>query len=342
MKRFELILGGLAVVVLSVSAAVYVANHPRRSGDPGTIRVGVSDKPIVVSPLEVLQKGTPEPMAGVGDDDATTGTGPRERFRREPVVYPDWQPGSARIETASVGRVTEPGDYSAPVWSPVGLDIAFTRSDRTGVFVAGPMGPAARMLTDDPGTGAQFAWNHDGMSLTLREPDGTFAELMITGEKYPASERVERVFERDNMIHFQPDEGEAVAVSGAHDRFFGPRLSPDEARVVFCGRETGIYLVNTDGTSLISVGAGENPSWLPDSSGIVFNLPVSDGRKVLESDLWFASVDGRERTNLTNTPQVVETHPAVSPDGQRIAYISGGAVYVARFVRLARPAAPAP
>ena len=336
MKRFELILGGAALTVLSISAAVYVANHPlRKSSDPNAIVVGAAEHAINVSPLDVLEKATPAVMAGANGDSQTSPTGPRERFRREPVVYPDWRPGSTRIETATVRRVTEPANYTAPVWSPVGLDIAFTREGADGLYVAGPGGQTARLLTDDPGTGSTFMWNHDGMSVYLREPDGTYAELMITGEKYPAADRKLHVFERDNMIYYRPEEGEPVAVSGATDRFFNPVLAPDESAVVFSGRETGLYLVNVDGSSLISVGPGENPSWLPDSSGIVFNVPVSDGTRTLDSDLWYASADGRERTNLTNTPQVVETHPAVSPDGQRIAYISGGAVYVARFVRLA-------
>jgi hypothetical protein len=334
MRKFEVILGGAALVVLGVSAALYIANHPLRRSSPGEIRVGSLERdPAKVGALDVLRKGEATVGEGAAGDGETTPGGPRERFRREPVVYPNWEAGAARIIPNSAQAVTDSADYALPVWSPVGLDIAMTRLDKRGVFLAGPQGTRARMLTDAPGSGADFAWNLDGMSLHLREPDGQFAELMVTGEKYPAAPRSERVFERDGMIIYQPDEGDPLPISGAHDRFSGPRLSPDGNRVVYLGRETGIYLVNTDGTSLISVGRGANPSWLPDSSGIVFDVPVSDGAAVLAGDLWYAGADGREKTNLTNTPDVTESQPAVSPDGARIAFVSGGRVMVARFVR---------
>jgi Tol biopolymer transport system component len=81
------------------------------------------------------------------------------------------------------------------------------------------------------------------------------------------------------------------------------------------------------------VGKGEHPSWLPDSSGIVYDIPISDGARVIDSDLWFAASDGSERTNLTNTPGIAESWPAVSPDGSRIAFVAEGAVYIGKFVR---------
>jgi hypothetical protein len=246
------------------------------------------------------------------------------------VVYPDWKPGGTRV-APDAQPVTEPGDFVSPKWSPVGLDIAFTRRDRSGIFLAGPMGAASRALSDDVGIGTDFSWNMDGMSLHLREPDGQYAELVITGEKYPTTAKPARVFERDSIICHQGEDGNAVPISGAHDRFHSPRLSPDETRVVFLGRETGIYIVNTDGTSLISVGPGQNPSWLPDSSGICYDIPVSDGNTAVAGDLWYAKADGTERTNLTNSPTTVESHPAVGPDGRRIAFIRDGAVWVGRI-----------
>jgi hypothetical protein len=328
MRKFEMIVGGVALAVLSVSAAYYLANHPVHRGK---ISVGASEGPRSVSPMDVLAKTDATPMAGTATQDReATAARYRERMRREPVVYPDWKPGEAHI-APDARAVTAPGDFIAPAWSPVGLDIAFTRRDRAGIYVAGTAGGGARALSDDAGIGSAFAWNMDGMSLHLREADGQYAELMITGEQYPAAPKPAKLVERDNIIFYQPEDGDAVPISGAHDRFHGSRLSPDETRVVFLGRETGIYIVNTDGTSLISVGPGQNPSWHPDSSGIVYDIPVSDGTNTVGGDLWYASTDGTERTNLTNSPGIVESHPAVSPDGKRIAFIRDGAVWVGKL-----------
>ena len=328
MRKFEMIVGGVALAVFSLSAAYYLAYHPLSRG--GRISVGASEGSRSVSPMDVLAKTQATPMAGTAAEDReATSARHHERMRREPVIYPDWKPGGVRI-APDARPVTAPGDFIAPAWSPVGLDIAFTRRDRSGIFVAGPNGTTARVLSDDAGIGSDFSWNMDGMSLHLREADGQYAELMITGEQYPAPPKPAKLIERDNIIFYQPEDGDAVPISGAHDRFSGSRLSPDETRVVFLGRETGIYIVNTDGTSLISVGPGQNPSWLPDSSGIVYDIPVSDGTAAVGGDLWYASADGAERTNFTNSPSTIESHPAVSPGGERIAFIRDGAVWVGR------------
>jgi Tol biopolymer transport system component len=328
LRRFELIVGGLALVVLSTSVTLYIMNRSKPWVGEGKITVDAPPPQTVLSPLQLLVKPSDEVR---GTDAGSTASSAAPPFVPKVVVNPDWRPGTARILGAQA--VTTQSDYIKPVWSPVGLDIAFTRSDMTGVFVTGPLQTGYRMLADDPNAGRDMGWNIDGMSLRMTDPDGQPVELLITGEKQPTTEVPARVFERDSDIFLISGEGTQVQISGSQDRFHSPQLSPDERKVLYLGRQTGIYITTIENGNTILVGSGQNPTWLPDSSAIVFDIPVSDGMTVIEGDLWYASIDGRELTNLTNSAAVIEARPMVSPDGQFIAFDREGAICVGRFSR---------
>lgn len=336
------------LAMFSAGATWYLLQSPlSRSRRPDRIVVGLAEPDQTVSPEMILVKPSLPPDAdrdsydgleevGLAPGEDLLTSGPAEAvaaMRRSPVITPDWQPGESRLVDSQ--PVTDRGGFVSPRWSPVGLDLAFTKQDAATLWISGATpGGRARLLADDPGVGDGFLWNLDGMSIHTRAADGRFVDVLITGEQYPAPERTPKVFERDGRIWIRPDgDGEPVVLSGPEDRFFGPVLSPDETKVAWLGGETGLYMASADGTRTISVGPGEHPSWLPDSSGIVYHRAVRDNRGPVDGELWFASADGRERTNLTNTPGAVESHPHVAPDGQRIAYASDGAIHVARFVR---------
>lgn len=340
MKKVYLILTSAALAAFSAGATWYLLQNPvapRRGGEE-RIQVGPAEPEKVVSPELILVKPAQEPEQDdsnsfpgelVDGDDLTTAVG----GGRAPAVDPQWEPGTARIEGAE--PVTEHGAFTRPRWSPVGLDLAFTRGDGDSIWISGTRpGGQARLLADDPGVGKTFLWNLDGMSIHSRSLDGQPMEILITGEKYPAAEHPDRVFEERGRIWLRlTEDEEPVAISGPEDLFGDPVLSPDETKVVYRGRETGLYMAAADGSRTIRVGRGENPAWLPDSSGIVFDRPVYDDQGPVDGDIWYASADGRELTNLTKTPGVLERHPHVAPDGQRIAYARDGAIYVAGFKR---------
>lgn len=328
MRKLEIAIVAAALVLLSVTATLYIVNHPLRARRDSVVDFSEPKEQQVLLPSELLQKRSTDSdqTQSANEDTSASVITPVTK-----VIYPDWKSGKAHI--SGVRAVSENGDFIAPLWSPLGLDIAFTKRDYKGIFLSGPNGKTSTMLLDDPKMGQEFAWNADGMSLQAREPNGEWIDLMITGEKYPVQRRVERAFERDGSIYVQREGGDALRISGSHDRFANPRMSPDEALVVYESRETGLYIASTDGLKTISIGKGYDPTWLPDSSGIVFDLPVSDGTNIVDGDLWYASVEGRERTNLTNSPGRVETHPCVARDGEQIAFSSEGSIFVGRFSR---------
>lgn len=332
MRRLLLIFGLLALLATSVLCTLYLVNHPLRTVDESKITVGVTEPTSTIQPTDIFSPPTPQkgktlqPGSLDGPEPATS------RPQGYMLAYPEWDTSEARVEGAQA--VTEAGQYVKPVWSPVGLDIAFTKEDFAGLYLgAAKPGSPPRLLAPDAGLGKEFQWTPDGMSLMAVSSKGSEAEFLITGERFPERETEKKVFIKDDRVFINEEDGTAKQISGLEDRFTEPVLSPDGLKVLYRGRETGLYIGLADGTRVIFVGAGRNASWLPDSRAIVFDRPVSDGTLIVDGDLWLATVDGRQRTNITNTPGIVEAWPSVAPDGQRIAFTANGAVYVGTLVR---------
>ena len=331
MRRLLLIFGLLALLATSVLCTIYLVNHPLRT-DEDKITVGVSEPTSTIQPADIFSP--PSPQKGkILAPEALDGPEPVTSLPQGYMLaYPEWEPSEARVEGAQA--VTEPGQYIKPVWSPVGLDIAFTREDFAGLYLgAAKPGSAPRLLAPDAGLGHDFQWTPDGMSILAASSDGSEAEFLITGERFPERDTEKKVFIKDDRVYIRDEDGSEKQISGLEDRFTEPVLSPDGLKVLYRGRETGLYIGLADGTRVIFVGEGHNASWLPDSRGIVFDRPVSDGALIVDGDLWLATVDGRQRTNITNTPGIVEAWPSVAPDGQRIAFTANGTVYVGKLVR---------
>ena len=91
-----------------------------------------------------------------------------------------------------------------------------------------------------------------------------------------------------------------------------------------------IYTVDTDGQNLrrlTSAPANEySPSWSPDGSRIAFrSAPSSEASEQNPSDIAVVSLDDLKVALLTHDAKLGNWSPAWSPDGEWIAYYSGGA-----------------
>lgn len=95
-----------------------------------------------------------------------------------------------------------------------------------------------------------------------------------------------------------------------------PAVSPDGSTVLFVSSAGGIWTIGIDGTGLTQLTANASdsePDWFPDGSMIVFT------RRQGDRDLWTMQADGSAPTKVLDNDVTDET-PAVSPDGQWIAF----------------------
>jgi Tol biopolymer transport system component len=102
--------------------------------------------------------------------------------------------------------------------------------------------------------------------------------------------------------------------------------------IVFTSRYTcadaAIFRVRPDGTHLtpltcdpVMLDFAQYPAWSADGKRIVFQHDADDSDD-MGRDLWVMNADGKNRINITNSPNVDEWQPAWFPSGKKIAYLA--------------------
>jgi len=243
--------------------------------------------------------------------------------------------GTRRIGPPRAVTSRSEGEFISPRWSPDGLELMFSKPGYNGLYVKGVEGGSLKELTDSRHVGYKSTWNPDG-TVTVQSNDGTVQRLNPDGTPVDAPSPLEDssyvgAFTQDDKVYYRAAAGEpARCVSEGDDRFYGGVVSPDGRYIAYNGLYTGLYIAPLDGSGPpIYLGEGHSPSWLPDGSGIVYNVSIDDGHQLLASDLYLASVDGQTISNLTQTQDQIEINPSVSPDGRWVAYEVDGVIYVA-------------
>jgi hypothetical protein len=102
--------------------------------------------------------------------------------------------------------------------------------------------------------------------------------------------------------------------------YFDPLWSQDSRKVVLSTLNGKIQVCDLRNDKLYSIGEGRNPSWSPDGEYLVYYIAESDGPTLTSSEIFLSRFDGSEKTQITNTPDVMEMDPRFSSDGGKLIF----------------------
>lgn len=306
-------------------------NQPPEILNPSEPRIKTNNQTSLPKPDPEKKSITPVPEAS-----QSQGNSPGDSSSRSTPTEAD--PESPYSVTN--GRaITAQDNFIAPRFSPDGLDVLCSKHNYKGLYLVSLDGSEIRQLSDEFGIGYNVRWSADGTKLIIKTKDQTKV-IDLAGEEIELSEEElklleeNNVYTKDNNIYLKdPESGEEVSITSGEDSFFSPLMSPDENNVAYQGLTTGIHIKDLETGEVIDLGQGSNFNWLPDGSGLIYNFTQDDGLNIIAGDIYFAYTDGSGIFNITNTPDIIEINPTISPDGTYLTYEVDGQVFIADLIR---------
>jgi Tol biopolymer transport system component len=114
--------------------------------------------------------------------------------------------------------------------------------------------------------------------------------------------------------------------------YIWPVLSPDRQQIVAYEMDRGAFVCDIRGTVVSRLGRRDSPSWTRSGRWIVYMEDKDDGHKLLSSDIFAVSPDGKSVAQLTATTGVFELYPQCSPTENKIVCSSSdGSILVLEY-----------
>ncbi len=116
--------------------------------------------------------------------------------------------------------------------------------------------------------------------------------------------------------------GNCRVVTKSENHYCLPMLSPTSDRFVCYAERGDVVVFDTLGNELANLGPIDFESWSPSGDRIAFCVikEAGDPGDIVASDIYIAKWDGSERTQITNTPDLVEIDPTFSHSGTKLLY----------------------
>jgi len=261
--------------------------------------------------------------------------------------------------------------WSHPQFSPTGGLIYFTNLDGNGIWEYSPRTRAVRQITSDPKSGLAFNVSNDGKSIiyrrTLLDKSGRTrkqdvvlmniarrsSRVLTSGSDvsipsfaenapvYSTKSKTEGLAGTANVSIIGIEETKiAVNMNGTkkildplgNGSYVWPVLSPDKRQIAAYEMDRGAFVCNLRGTVISRLGRRDAPSWTRSGRWIVYMEDKDDGHKLLSSDIFAVTPDGKSVVQLTSTTGVFELYPQCSPTENKIVCsTSDGSILVLEY-----------
>lgn len=100
--------------------------------------------------------------------------------------------------------------------------------------------------------------------------------------------------------------------------YIWPNLSPDKTKIVAYEADRGAFVCDLNGNILSTLGKRNAAVWSRDGNWLIYMDDKDDGHNILSSEIMAVSPDGKHNVSLTNTSNIAEMNPSVSPTENKI------------------------
>ncbi len=123
--------------------------------------------------------------------------------------------------------------------------------------------------------------------------------------------------------------GERIVLNPNGDgNYLWASVSPNGNKLLYTFAEKGSFVTNLDGEIIANLGYAHFPQWSTNGEWIVFMKDYDNGDKIIESDLYISSFDGKKEIKITNTSDIHEMYPVWSKSKNSVYFnSSNGIIY---------------
>lgn len=119
------------------------------------------------------------------------------------------------------------------------------------------------------------------------------------------------MIENSDLVLYQNGERKVVNPKG-DGNYLWASVSPDGSKLLFTFAGQGSFVTDLRGEILGELSAAHYPQWSSNGEWILYMKDYDDGEKVIESDLFVSTIDGKKEFKITETKDIHEMYPVWS------------------------------
>lgn len=221
-----------------------------------------------------------------------------------------------------------------PVWSPDGERILFVSGDNALCYMDVASG-AVEEIQSAPLAKTDVGWYNN--STVKYKSSNIINSSKIAEAKTPTSQNIDFAFVDKNerrLYKYSSKDSVSLVIAEEKANYYNPLLSPDGAKAV-AHIGAYIYLFAVDGSvEKERITKGLAHSWSPCGNYLFYFVDESsDGHTLENSDIYAYDLQKKTVSTLTQTDDMMEMWPAVSPNGTQLVFTDErtGALYIANI-----------